>query len=248
MTLYELIRIAAAPVLPAISVRIRRDLDSLVRSLPRRPARILDVGGRRSPYTVGLPAQVTVLEVPREGRVHERLGLGMTDEVEDRLRRMRSNVVHVVLQDMARCTLPDASYDGVVCVEVIEHVVEIAPFLDHVARVLIPGGWAYFTTPNGDYFTGRAPAWNPDHVRHYGREELDGLLAERFAEVDVRYAVRTGRHRVRGQGGIRASHPLRSVGTILANVRNRIESRGLDGEPWRTAHLIAVARKGGPGA
>lgn len=246
MKLYELARVAATPVLPALAVRVRRDLKALVRSGARRPARVLDVGGRRSPYTVGLDARVTVLDVPREGEVRDRLGLGMTGEIEERLRRRRSNVEGVVLQDMARCELPDASYDGVVCVEVIEHVREIEPFLDHVARVLAPGGWAYLTTPNGDYFTGEAREWNPDHVHHFGREELRGQLARRFDEVDVRYAVRTGPNRVRGQGGLSWRRPLRSAGTVLANLRSRRESRGLDDEPWRTAHLVAVARKGGP--
>lgn len=246
MKLYELVRVAAGPLLPAHAVRVRRDLAGLVRSGPRRPARVLDVGGRRSPYTVGLDARVTVLDVPREGEVGERLGLGMTREIEERLQRRRSNVDAVVLQDMARCELPDASYDGVVCVEVIEHVREIEPFLDHVARVVAPGGWAYLTTPNGDYFTGEARDWNPDHVHHFGREELTALLARRFAEVDVRYAVRTGRNRVRGQGGLGWRHPLRSIGTVAANLGSRWESRGLDDEPRRTAHLIAVARKEGP--
>jgi SAM-dependent methyltransferase len=190
---------------------------------------------------VGLPVEVTVLDVPREGEVRERLGLGMTTEIEARLRRTRSNVTGVVLQDMTKCDLPDGSFDGVVCVEVIEHVEEIEPFLDQVARVTRPGGWAYFTTPNGEWVTGEAARYNPDHVHHFRRAELDALLRRRFDRVDVRYAVRTGRLRVLGQMPFSWRRPLRTLVTIGANVMNRIQSRGLDHEPERTAHLVATA-------
>lgn len=245
MKRYEWIRWAAGPLLPPFAARVRRDVARLVRE-SGAGCRVLDVGGRRSPYTVGVPARVTVLDMPREGEVRETLRLGMTDAIEERLARTRSNIERVVLQDMIHCDLPDGSFDGVVCVEVVEHVVEIEPFLDQVARVIAPGGWAYFTTPNGDYLRGDAARWNPDHVRHFRRAELAALLADRFDRVDVGYAVRTGALRVRGQAPYSLRRPFRTGVAIVANLLNRVRSRGVDERAEGTAHLIAIARKAGP--
>jgi 2-polyprenyl-3-methyl-5-hydroxy-6-metoxy-1,4-benzoquinol methylase len=63
----------------------------------------------------------------------------------------------VVLEDMTECTLPSESFDGVVCVEVIEHVTQDHLLVEQIARVLKPGGWLYLTTPNGDYVCNEPP-------------------------------------------------------------------------------------------
>jgi hypothetical protein len=104
-------------------------------------------------------------------------------------------------------------------------------------------GFAYFTTPNGDYVRNTPPYFNPDHVRHYTRSNLEALLKRHFGCVLVRYAVKTGVTRSRGLRGITARRPLRALATMASNVVSRWESRGLDETPRRTAHLIAVAWK-----
>ena len=162
MTPFEIARILAEPVLPHVYAKARHDL----RRLTCRGSDVLDVGGRRSPYTVGLRAHVTIFDRPRESDVQRRLDLGVDDGVLQAVRRRRSNIDAIIFGDMTRCELPSASYDGVVSVEVIEHVREDDAFLDHVARVLKHDGWAYFTTPNGDAIENT----NPDHVRHYRRD------------------------------------------------------------------------------
>ncbi|KIC48791.1 bifunctional 2-polyprenyl-6-hydroxyphenol methylase/3-demethylubiquinol 3-O-methyltransferase UbiG [Tateyamaria sp. ANG-S1] len=43
---------------------------------------------------------------------------------------------------------PDASFDAVVCVDVLEHVADLAQVLSEVARVLRPGGMFLFDTIN----------------------------------------------------------------------------------------------------
>lgn len=43
---------------------------------------------------------------------------------------------------------PDAAFDAVVCVDVLEHVADLDAVLDEVTRVLRPGGWFLFDTIN----------------------------------------------------------------------------------------------------
>lgn len=49
-----------------------------------------------------------------------------------------------------RASVGDGSFDGVCCIETIEHVPGKSQmaFLAEISRVLAPGGWALFTTPN----------------------------------------------------------------------------------------------------
>lgn len=244
MTWYELTRLAATPFLPVVYSATRRNLVALVRSgAPGRArAAILDVGGRSSPYTIGLAADVTVLDLPREAELQEALQLGLDQRLLERLQGRRSNVVGVVLEDMTRCTLASESFDGVVAVEAIEHVVDDAAFVEQIERVVKPGGWAFLTTPNGDYIS-HDPGSNPDHQRHYTRDGLAELLGRCFPEVRVVYAVHTGRRRVRGLRSISPRRPLEALGTMAANVINGLESRHVEEQSRRTAHLFAVARK-----
>jgi SAM-dependent methyltransferase len=219
---------------------VRRDLATLVRGSQRERPRILDAGGRRSPYTVGLSAAITILEMPSYGVDRD---LGVTKATLAHLKRRRSNIEDTILESMIDCSLPSASFDGVVCVEVIEHVREDDRFVEQVARVLKPGGWAYFTTPNGDYIRNEPPHFNPEHVRHYRREELLEFLNSRFGKVDVRYGVKTGRNRVRGLRSLELKRPVRSMVTVGSNAMNWRESNGLEQQSQRTAHLFAVCWK-----
>lgn len=242
LTRYEFARLAASPIFPAFDARVRRDLRSLLRDATGpHTAQLLDVGGRTSPFTVGLPASVTVIDLPRENEVQKALALGMTDEILADLRRRRSNIDDVRLEDMTRSTAPDRHFDGVMAVEVIEHVPDDERFVAEVARVLRADGWAYLTTPNGDYIRNEPPHHNPDHLRHYSRDAFETLLRQAFRHVHVDYAIRTGKNRYRGQR-FRLSEPRSVVEAAWWNGRSRWESRQVSEQPRRTANLIAVAR------
>jgi SAM-dependent methyltransferase len=74
---------------------------------------------------------------------------------------------------------PDATFDGAVMFEVIEHVPrhsEVAA-LKEVRRVLKPGGWLVLSTPYAHPISSLLdPAWYFGH-RHYSRERIVSLMA-----------------------------------------------------------------------
>jgi len=243
MTAFELAYRCAEPFLPPLYGSVRRQLLEITRSGASARPELLDVGGRKSHYTIGVPANVTISELPRETETQAALGLGVTDEMVSRTRARRSNVREILLDDMTRSRLPDACFDLAVAVEVLEHVEEDGLFLHEVARVLRPGGVFLMTTPNGD--TTPTPH-NADHKRHYTRAQLHELLGAVFDDVRVEYAVVGSRFRRVGLRSWSARHPLRTMASMGANVINRIESARAD-VPARaigTRHLIARAVRG----
>lgn len=245
MTRYEWFRRLTFPIMPVHLQTVRKDLKKLISKDQRAKAQlsILDVGGRKSPYTIGLPISVTLLDVPQEGSTKTELNLGFTDTILKTIQKERSNIDNLIIQDMTQSTLPDASYDAVVCVEVIEHVEEDAVFVQNISRVLSKGGWAYFTTPNGDFIKNEGPGKNPDHVRHYSRQELHTLLEEYFDSAEVHYAVKTGRYRVMGLKGFKKDQPFSIFKSIYGNLVNRMQSKGLEHTSKKTAHLVAIGYK-----
>ena len=68
----------------------------------RAQVRVLDIGGRKSHYTIGIPAKVTITELERQSNVQRKLHLGMTEEISTQIQRRRSNIDHVVIDDMTR--------------------------------------------------------------------------------------------------------------------------------------------------
>jgi 2-polyprenyl-3-methyl-5-hydroxy-6-metoxy-1,4-benzoquinol methylase len=144
---------------------------------------------------------------------------------------------------MTASTLPDAAYDAVVCIEVIEHVETDDVFVKNIAKVIKKGGWAYFTTPNGDYIKNEGPGKNPDHVRHYTRKELQTLLEKYFTTADVHYGVKTGKYRVQGLKSYSLKRPIGTLNSIYSNIINRMQSKGVENTSRETAHLIAIGYK-----
>jgi SAM-dependent methyltransferase len=95
--------------------------------------------------------------------------------------------------------LPDASVDGVVCSQVIEHMPDDRELAPELARILRPGGWLYV----GSVLRRRRAFWlykvddvrrlDPTHVREYA--SLDELLAT-LAHPELRVErTRVGRFR-----------------------------------------------------
>jgi len=91
-----------------------------------------------------------------------------------------SGAVVVARMDALALGLRAGAFDAAVSSHLIEHFVRPEDHVVELARVLAPGGTAYFLTPN-------APAdfENPFHLRLFRVDELAELLARYFAEVWV---------------------------------------------------------------
>jgi len=226
--------------LPPLYRKVRKALVAETTSCPQTKV-ILDVGGRKSPYTIGISGRITIIDLPRVSSAQKALNLGITDSMVDQLMQRRSNVEAIITGDMTCSGLPDESYDIVVSVEVLEHVEQDELFISEVARVLKPGGTFIMTTPNGDFVENH----NPDHKRHYKKAELSSLLNRHLDEVKVEYSIAGGRFRRAGLKSWAVTRPVETVSSALGNIVNTLQSSrpGIEERSVGTHHLFAVARK-----
>lgn len=86
--------------------------------------------------------------------------------------------------DVSRLTFPVAEFDLVVSFETIEHLSGYEDFLDHVHRVLRPGGRLIISTPNKlVHPLGHWGTSSPYHVIEFFHDEFLSLLEQRFSQV-----------------------------------------------------------------
>jgi 2-polyprenyl-3-methyl-5-hydroxy-6-metoxy-1,4-benzoquinol methylase len=237
---FELFYSCVRPMLPALYTEVRRELWKTLNGNGKVP-NVLDVGGRKSHYTIGLPANVHITDLARQSDLQKALNLGTNNDIARQIERRRSNVRWVLFDDMTNSSIRDNTFDCIVSVEVLEHVEKDADFVREVHRVLKPGGVFIMTTPNGDYVTKTAP----DHKRHYKRKQLFDLLSANFGDVQVRYAIKGGKWRTWGLRAWSMRRPLKTVLSMVGNVVNSIESsdKKVGEQAHGTFNLVAVARK-----
>ena len=126
--------------------------------------------------------------------------------------------VSLVSWDLEQVPYPlgDESFDAVVMTEVYEHLRDYPiRALEEVHRILRPGGYLYFTTPNAAYLRsrltllrGKSPAtplrdWigGVPHARH-AREYTFGEVHELLDRVGLTVVVSESHHFYRAEGGI----------------------------------------------
>ena len=180
-------------------------------------------------------------EAPRETPIQHALNLGLTSEMRTQLFSRRSNIQRVVFDDMTNSHLPDEGFDLVAAIEVLEHVADDTHFIQEVYRVLKPGTTFLMTTPNGDFVKNT----NPDHKRHYKRQQLTDLLSARFPQVRVEYATPGGDYYTRGLRSWSLRHPLRTLNTMVSACVSGVEAgkEGVATQAEGTHQLIAWATK-----
>ncbi len=106
--------------------------------------------------------------------------------------------------DITAIDSQDGRFDAVICVHVLEHVVDDRRALGEIMRVLKPGAWALIMVPvdRGRETTLEGVAGSPserlalhgksDHVRTYGRDVGERLEAAGFEVTREPYAERLG--------------------------------------------------------
>ncbi|QJB32176.1 class I SAM-dependent methyltransferase [Chitinophaga oryzae] len=78
-------------------------------------------------------------------------------------------------------TIPDESFDTIICFQVIEHIKEDDLLLAAIKRILRPRGVAFITTPNRFATLVR----NPFHIREYTPGEFSQKISGHFTQFDV---------------------------------------------------------------
>lgn len=125
-------------------------LQGLAEFLPQMQGRVLDVGCGQKPYRMLVPAS-------------EYLGVDIDSEVTRRLG------IADLFYDGHKLPFADATFDAVLCSQVLEHVFTPDEFLREIRRVLRPGGVLLLATPF---------AWDEHEQPHdFGRYSSFGLRA-----------------------------------------------------------------------
>lgn len=145
---------------------IVREVAAEARALPAG-ARVLDAGAGEAPYR---PLLTHTAHTTHDWAASPHPGARRAD----------------VVADLADLPVADASFDAVLCTEVLEHVAEPAAALAELHRVLAPGGRLLVTVP----FVIELHEEPHDHFR-YTSHGLRGLL-ERAGFEQVEVAALTG--------------------------------------------------------
>lgn len=77
------------------------------------------------------------------------------------------------------------SFDGIISVELLEHLSDPHLFLQEVSRILRPDAKFMLTTPNKSLTSDDLRALWPSHVKEYNPDELSQLLLAYFSNVKI---------------------------------------------------------------
>ncbi len=102
--------------------------------------------------------------------------------------------VEAVRAELTDLPLPDATFDLVISLQVIEHVWDVPGYLASLQRVLAPRGELVLATPNRLTFTPDSPVpVNPFHVREFDPGELQRELTAAGFRVGAMLGLHHGR-------------------------------------------------------
>jgi methionine biosynthesis protein MetW len=179
------------------------------------------------------------------GRISHYVGVDIS---ENAVRKAREHGLDArTIEDASSLPFSDATFDLVLCAEVLEHVFQPQLVASEILRVLRPGALAIVTVPNVTHWRHRisfcfAGCWDPygydlsveqpwcdPHIRFFTNKTLQRML------------TLAGFDRVRVNGGL--PERLRHVPWVALNF-DRL-SRSLRFPSWVSRRLIALARKPG---
>lgn len=134
-------------------------------------------------------------------------GVDVSGEMLAKARRnLRTYQVTLLKGQLHQLDLPEASFDTIICTEVLEHTVSPAAVLDHIRRLVRPSGRVVITFPN-DYLVNRLKtlirksgltrlppfrrlSWGGDHYHFHtwSIPEMRRLLERYFTVRQIRFA------------------------------------------------------------
>ncbi|MFZ2307998.1 MAG: class I SAM-dependent methyltransferase [Rhodoferax sp.] len=139
-----------------VDLQLRSIVQHLRPEMARLKGAILDVGAGESPWKEWLPQECTYQGI---------------DIVNAEDYGMSTNKPNVIYYDGVRVPFPDATFDGAICIEVLEHAVDPQGLLSEIARVLKHGKPILMTVP----WSARRHHIPHDYHR-FTRERLKQLL------------------------------------------------------------------------
>jgi 2-polyprenyl-3-methyl-5-hydroxy-6-metoxy-1,4-benzoquinol methylase len=213
----------------------------------RRVETLLDLAGKRAGETrlldVGCSSGAFLAMVRRQGMEAE--GVELSPQAAQTARDAGFKVFTGMLED---ARFPDASFDAITLIELIEHLRDPLALLAECRRILRPGGMLMATTPNGESWTARAMGgrWEVfslramgGHVSFFNPRSL-GLLAERTGFELARLETRHVRLAEKGQ----FPKPVYLLAKLAAGVLDtpaRLAGTGHDFTAFFRAKAPAVA-------
>lgn len=151
-----------------------------------------------------------------------------------------------LVSDITSIPSPDASFDVILCSEVLEHVPEPTHALNELSRLLKPGGVIILTAPFGShvhmapyhYCSGFSKYWYEYHLRNRGFE-IRELTAngDWFSLLRQEITRLGGLERVRGNWCWPLAYAYAVLGMIYFKVRSNIDAADIACFGW---HCVAV--------
>ena len=244
MKSYEIIHQVLAPFNPFYFM-IRNDLKRIT-SGSKSNLKICDIGGRKSQYTIGVNANVTLVDKPPDNQIQKDLNLGLDKTKIESLESNRSNIDSILIHDITKPLEQFSNYfDVVLLIEVFEHIEldKVDDVLNNIKNILKPNGILYMTQPNGDFVKNEPPNYNPDHKKHYKKIELKNILGKYFTNVKIHYAMKISKYRTNSQRSWDIKRPILLLSTWVSSIISVIESRSVKNNHKGTAHLVSFCQK-----
>ena len=147
-----------------------------------------------------------------------------------------------LVSDITAIPAPDASFDAILCSEVLEHVPEPTHALDEFARLLKPGGIMILTAPFASnvhmapyhYCSGFSKYWYQHHLEQRGfRIELLVANGDWYAMLRQEITRLGGMERQRGNWGWPFAYAYALLGLLYFKLRSNKRAEDLACFGWQ---------------
>jgi len=151
-----------------------------------------------------------------------------------------------LVSDIAAIPAPDASFDAILCSEVLEHVPEPTHALDEFARLLKPGGKMILTAPFASlvhmapyhYYSGFSRYWYEHHLQLRCFEIVELIPnGDWFAYLEQEITRLGGLERQRGNWSWPIAYTYSLLGWLYFKLRSDKVAEDLASFGW---HCVAV--------